>query len=70
MNTTFYIGLLTGLIFGTFLGAALERRTNTKLKMLRRIQQHDPFVLLRLSMKYRWPENPDAAKDSGNYGGD
>ncbi len=34
----------------------MERRTNKILKMVRRIQQHEPYALLHLSMKYFWPE--------------
>lgn len=56
MNTTFYIALLTGAILGGIIGAGMERRTNKILKMVRRIQQHEPYVLLHLSMKYFWPE--------------
>ena len=66
MNTTFYIALLTGAILGGIIGAGMERRTNKILKMVRRIQQHEPYALLHLSMKYFWPEELDAAKNSGN----
>lgn len=62
----FYIGLLTGAILGMIVGAGMERRTNKTLKMVRRIQQHEPYALLHLSMKYFWPEELDAAKNSGN----
>ena len=51
-----YIGLLTGTILGMIIGAGMERRTNKTLKMVRRIQQHEPYALLHLSMKYFWPE--------------
>lgn len=56
VNIMFYIGLLTGAILGMIIGAGMERRTNKTLKMVRRIQQHEPYALLHLSMKYFWPE--------------